>query len=85
MGSWVTDAGNLFQGTNFVGGQILRHAEFYRIVSVTPAANGTLALEVHRPVTRADGFTTQYSGMLVSIPSVTDVFERPLMTATTNP
>ena len=89
-GSWIMDAGNLYQGTNFAGGQILRHAEFYRVLSVSaditsPGGNTALAIEVHRPVTRPDGLALPYNAMLVSMPSVADVFERPLMTANTNP
>jgi hypothetical protein len=96
-GGWVMDAGNIYlfgndpNRINVVGVPapsevLLRHAEFYRIVSVsTNPNNGTLSLEVHRPISRPDGGTAPYSGMLVSMPSVADVFERPQLTGSTPP
>lgn len=78
-GMWVMDAGRLESG--------LRHAEFYRITSVTEAAGG-YALEVHKPISRADGLTgagTNYTARLVVMPGVADVFERPNLTASTGP
>jgi len=90
-GSWVMDAGDLYRaGNNAFPGGNLRHAEFYRVLSVSPdvtsaGGNSALALEVHRPISRPDGLTAPYSGMLVSMPSVADVFERPQLTGSTAP
>jgi hypothetical protein len=80
-GSWVMDA-------TILPAQGLRHAEFYRVVSVTEQANGTVALDVHKPIARPDGlinpaapWTYQYTGTLVFMPAVADVYERPVMSA----
>lgn len=72
-GSWVMDAGN----PGAAGVPQLRHAEFYRVVSVDET---TGALELHRPIHRPDGFTNQYTANLVVLSGVADVYERPLMT-----
>lgn len=81
-GTWVMDAGNPNAG--------LRHAEFYRVVSVVEAPGGTYALEVHKPVVRADGLISRaavnpytYTGNLVVMPTVVEVFERPMLTGNT--
>lgn len=71
-GSWVMDAGH----PGGAGAPQLRHAEFYRVVSVDET-NGTL--ELHRPIHRPDGLTAQYRAHLVVMPSVVDVYERPLI------
>jgi hypothetical protein len=71
-GSWVMDAGNLALG--------LRHAEFYRVLSVTDQG-GTQALELHKPISRPDGLSTPYSAWLVVLPGVADVYERPNLVA----
>jgi hypothetical protein len=85
-GGWVMD-GTI--GLDPQGRQ-LRHAEFYRVVAVVSAGNGTLSLEVHKPVARADGLINppdtrvyQYGGVLVSMPGVADVFDRTPLTAAT--
>ena len=64
----------------------LRHAEFYRVTSVTEVG-GTYTLEVHKPIVRADGYSFaarpeeyQYTGTLVVMPTVVEVFERPTLT-----
>jgi hypothetical protein len=68
-GSWIMDAGN---------GTTLRHAEFYRVVSI--ADDGTV--EVHRPIRRPDGVTTgNYRANAVVMPGVVDVYERPQLSA----
>jgi hypothetical protein len=67
-GSWIMDAGN---GTN------LRHAEFYRVVSI--ADDGTV--EVHRPIRRPDGSNAPYDANVVVMPGVVDVYERPQLSA----
>jgi hypothetical protein len=75
-GSWVLDAGNAEGG--------LRHGEFYRVVSLVD--NGTsYTLEVHKPISSPHLLAagTAYTGRLVSIPAVVDVYERPLLTAGT--
>lgn len=70
-GTWLMDAGNT---TN-----PLRHAEFYRVVSVADSG----ALELHRPVQSPHGLDpgTRYSATLVLIPGIADVYERPLLNA----
>lgn len=67
-GSWIMDAGN---------GTTLRHAEFYRVVSI--ADNGTI--EVHRPIRSPHGNIGTYTANLVVMPGVVDVYERPQLTA----
>lgn len=87
-GGWVMDAtlGNTQDPFDNVV-RPLRHAEFYRVLSVTEVGN-TLSLEVHKPIVRADGLlnaadTTRfrYNGVLVSMPGVADVFDRPVLSA----
>ena len=99
-GSWVMDATLLDQSDPTQNAKAdgdgvartLRHAEFYRVLSVSEAANGTQSLEVHRPISRPDGqysasnpLAFRYVGTLVSMPAVTDVFERNQMTAAAGP
>jgi hypothetical protein len=77
-GSWVLD-GTLVgteQTPNGPAPRLSRNAEFYRVLSVTEVGN-TVALEVHRPITRADGGSLPYEGFLVTIPGIADVFELP--------
>lgn len=96
-GGWVLDAsiGNTVDAFDRQT-RMLRHAEFYRILSVTEVldvnGNPTYSLEVHKPVTRADGLIYPpdtslyaYTGLLVSMPGVADVFERPNLTAGMGP
>ena len=78
-GTWIMDA-------TIDPARGLRHAEFYRVVSVTEGAN-SYTLEVNRPVVRADGLTSfvtpnpyAYTGNLVVMPAVVEVFERPMLT-----
>lgn len=82
-GGWVMD------GT--VSG-ITRHALFYRVVSVTdnpgnPALGiqPTTDLELQTPIRRADGKSgpgiDAYSGTLIVPAGVSEVFERPVLTA----
>lgn len=79
-GSWVMDAGE----PGSTGGTTAaragrRHAEFYRVVSI--ADNNVV--ELHRPVRSPYNlpFGTQYTGNLVVMPGVVDVYERPQLTA----
>ena len=82
-GSWVLDATHTYDSNTRA--PILRNAEFYRVVSVTPVG-ATLTLEVHKPVVRSDGATgPAYGGTLISIPAITEVFERPWLTAGSGP
>jgi hypothetical protein len=83
-GGWVMDAGNLTVGVT-AAAPLMRQAEFYRLLSVTDLGNGSLALEVHKPIVRADGGTGTYTAALVSFPGVADVFERPVLSANPNP
>lgn len=86
-GMWVMDA---TVGTD-ANGRGVRHAEFYRVTGVTEnPLNGTLTLEVHKPVARADGrvdrgnpAAERYTGLLVLLPAAADVFERPVLTTNT--
>lgn len=81
-GTWVMD-GTINPNNRDADGVIrpLRHAEFYRVVSVTDLGNNALALEVHKPVVRADGLSSPYAGNLVVMPGVADVFDRPNLTS----
>jgi hypothetical protein len=85
-GSWVMDA-TVTNGSVTAATPALRHAEFYRVLSVTddPLNPGYVALEVHKPVTRPDGLAGTYTGTLVVLPAVADVFERPMLTASYAP
>lgn len=84
-GTWVMD-GTINPTNKDADGvaRPLRHAEFYRVVSVTDLGNNVVTLEVHKPVVRADGLSNpantaqyQYTGNLVVMPGVADVFDRP--------
>ncbi|MCS6866940.1 MAG: hypothetical protein RMJ56_13085 [Gemmataceae bacterium] len=85
-GSWVLDA--TVVGTestpNGPAPRLIRNGEFYRVLSVTEV-NGTLALEVHKPISRADGGALPYRGTLVTLPGVADVFEIAPLTGRTGP
>jgi hypothetical protein len=76
-GSWIMD-GTI--GTDAAGTPI-RHANFYRVVSVTDNGNGTSTLELHTPITRVDGGATAYIGNVVVMPNIADVYERQMLTA----
>ena len=83
-GSWVMD-GTIGTDPN---GLPIRHANFYRVLSVETDANGNYALEVHTPVFRIDGLTGSangYNGNLLVMPAVADVYERPALTAAVGP
>jgi hypothetical protein len=82
-GTWVMDATS---GTD-VNGRVVRHAEFYRVTGVTDTGT-SFTLEVHKPIARADGridravpLNERYNGLLVVMPAVAEVFERPVLTA----
>jgi hypothetical protein len=72
----------------------LRHAQFYRVVSVTDNPTNqwnipnagvvtvpTTDLEIQTPVRRLDGSTGGYSGTLIYFAGVSEVFERPNLRA----
>jgi hypothetical protein len=71
-GSWLMDAT-----------PTMRHANFYRVVSVTDntLVNGMWDIELQTPIRRLDGGTGQYAGTLMHIVGVSEVFERPKLTA----
>ncbi|MBX9622196.1 MAG: prepilin-type N-terminal cleavage/methylation domain-containing protein [Gemmataceae bacterium] len=75
-GGWVMD-GTILPASP---GPLTRHAQFYRIVSATDDAAGNTVLELDRPVRRLDGTTGQYTGTLVVLAGVSEVFERPNLT-----
>ena len=59
----------------------LRHAIFYRVVSVTDnPGNGTTDIELQTPIRRLDGTTGAYPGTLIHMAGVSEVFERPNLT-----
>ena len=62
----------------------IRHAKFYRIAAVTENTPGTFDVELDRPIRRVDGrsdpVTDQYTGTLVVLAGVSEVFERPNLT-----
>jgi hypothetical protein len=58
----------------------VRHALFYRVVSATENALGTFDLELDRPVRRLSGGSATYTGTLVVLAGVSEVFERPPLT-----
>ena len=70
----------------------LRHAIFYRVVSVTDNPNNVMViagiptvvpttdLELQTPIRRLDGGTGPYPGTLIFMAGVSEVFERPNLT-----
>ncbi len=95
-GSWVMDAtvtdGSATDTPEGDGNRRpKRHAEFYRVLSVTENTStnpSTYVLEVHKEITRPDGLLARtaganpyaYTGTLVFFPAVVEVFERPVLT-----
>ncbi len=78
-GSWVMD-GTIIADPNFP----IRHANFYRVLS-TSDDGINYTLELNTPITRLDGQTTAYTGNLVVMPGVADVYERPPLSGTVGP
>jgi hypothetical protein len=69
-GGWLLD-----------GTPALRHAYFYRVVSITDnPGSGTTDIEVQPPIRRIDGSTSAYPGTLIYMAGVSEVFERPVLT-----
>lgn len=76
-GSWVMDA----TVTPAAGVQpAIRHAKFYQVVSATENTAGFYDIELDRPVTRLDGRPEAYTGTLVVLNGVAEVFERANLT-----
>ncbi len=79
-GGWILDSTYLLPGNPFAT-QGMRHAIFYRVVSVTDnTGNGTTDLELQTPIRRLDGGTGAYPGTLIFMAGVSEVFERPNLT-----
>jgi hypothetical protein len=55
----------------------LRHANFYRVVSVNDETPGYLDLELETPIRRNDGLMDKYQGTVIVLNGVAEVFERP--------
>lgn len=70
-GGWVLDA--TVSGT-------IRHAYFYRVVSATENTPGTLDIELQTPIRRIDNNTNAYTGTMIVLAGVSEVFERPALT-----
>jgi hypothetical protein len=97
-GGWVMD-GSIGTTRDAFDGVVrpIRHGEFYRVLSVTEVTDPTTgvttySLEVHKPIVRADRLVYTpntslyaYTGLLVSMPGVADVYERPNLTAGIGP
>jgi hypothetical protein len=78
-GSWVMDG--TIGPDNATPPVQIRHANFYRVLSVTDNLNGFYTLELNTPITRVDGGTQAYTGNLVVMPAIADVYDRPTLTA----
>jgi len=81
-GGWLLDATYLPLGNPFAPAG-MRHAIFYRVVSVTDntATTGFTDIEVQSPIRRLDGGTNAYPGTLIHLTGVSEVFERTNLTA----
>jgi hypothetical protein len=71
-GRWIMDA-----TTTISNSAQVRHAKFYRVVSVNDETAGQLVLELQTPITRNDNSTTTYTGNLVVLSGAAEVFNRP--------
>ncbi len=75
-GGWVMDA----SVGNVSGRPLIRHANFYQVVSVTPNGANTI-LELQTPVkTASDNSPNQYTGTLVVLRGVSGVYARASLT-----
>src|SRR5207248_196037 len=79
-GRWLLDATTVWVDPNNGSTVGLWHANFYRVVSVTDEVDGTMTVELQTPVTRSDNRATAYTGTLMLIPGVAEVFQRPPLT-----
>lgn len=89
-GGWIMDATYIPAGATAPFG--MRHAIFYRVVSVTDNPNNTMIangvptvvpttdIELQTPIRRLDGGTGPYAGTLIHFAGVSEVFERPNLT-----
>jgi hypothetical protein len=88
-GGWVLDATTVGTEPNNGNASVtLRHANFYRVVSVNDETAGTLVLELQTPITRSDGktgTTRNYNGTLLILDGVAEVFERPQLSPAQGP
>lgn len=75
-GRWIMDATQLQVGTANI-----RHAKFYRVVSVNDETSGQLDLELQTPITRLDRQTVSYTATFIVLTGVAEVFERPQLNA----
>ncbi len=78
-GRWVCDATLNADGNPALP---LRHANFYRVVSVNEDTPGFLYLELENPITRSDIYTNAYAGTLVVFNGLAEVFDRASLTDT---
>lgn len=71
-GMWIMDATN--SGT-------VRHAFFYRVVSVTddPGNPALVDVELDTPIRRVDGNANPYGGTIVVLVGIAEVFHRPML------
>jgi hypothetical protein len=83
-GRWIMDA-TLTDLNN--SNRIFRAANFYRVVSVNDDTAGQLDIELQTPIKpmrdpagNAGANATQYSGSIVVLTGVAEVFDRPLLT-----
>ena len=83
-GSWIMDA-TVQAPPTIPNPPYIRHANFYRVVSVAENTTGTYDVELHTPIKRVDGGTNSYTGTVVVVAGAADVFERPVLTGNTNP
>ncbi|HJZ55256.1 MAG TPA: prepilin-type N-terminal cleavage/methylation domain-containing protein [Gemmataceae bacterium] len=83
-GSWIMDATPQDTGlpTPLPTPVWLRHANFYRVVSVTDASPGNVNVELETPIKRSDGGSTAYPGTVIVLAGVSEVFSRPNLTTT---
>ena len=74
-GSWVMD-GTMNNATPASATSTIRHANFYRVLSVTDLGTtpATYALELNTPIFRIDGGTAAYTGTLLVMPGIADVY-----------
>lgn len=75
-GRWLLDVTPVDPATS----ARLRHAIFYRVVSVNDEIPGQLNIEVETPFRRSDERPEPYNGTFIVMPGVVEVFERPPIT-----
>ncbi len=78
-GMWIMDVTD-----PTVGGNKIRHANFYQVVSMTPDATGNVVyLELQTPLKKSNdpAVPGTYAGRFVVLRGVTNVYPRPTLTA----